>query len=797
MSNDFDQFSSERNNVGKVSPRELLLRYLHFLPWFLLSLAITLTLGFLNLRYTPRQYIVSGNIQVKDPNPFGGGSGGGKFEEILFMQPEKSLNDEMQIIRSRTTASRVVKELRLQTMYFAEGKVRKSQLYNLESPIILEIINLKDSTQGFNLEIEVIDDQQFTLNEKGQPYSFGQVFGNSNGTFRLTRNDININAFADKKFTINWQPVEKRAIQILGGLKVGLSGDAANILALTYETENTKTGVDVVNQFMKQYQSMGLEDKKRIADSALKFIDSQLKEATTTLSSIEGKLKGVREKNKIYNPEQQGQLIFSEIGAAETQLMEQSVKIKLIDYLINYVKDERNVYKVGLSTLGIEEPTLAEQIGELNKLQVQRETELKSTLPGNPMIINLEASIQKLRRDILANLMSIKQVYQMALNDINQKINKTNTEISTIPLRENLLLEVARQQKIQEELFSFLLQKQMETKIGKASTLPNSTIIEYALASNIPVKPNPRTIYLAAFIIGLAIPAAIIFLIEFLNDKVRGREDVEKGTVAPILGEIGHSMDKQTLVVNRSSRKFIAEQFRIIRTNIQYVLPKKENPVILVTSSFSGEGKSFISVNMGAVMALTGKKTVILEFDIRKPKISSNLNISRKIGISNYIIGKAEFEDLPVPVPEIENLYIIPAGPIPPNPSELLLNERLNELFAKLNEHFDVVIIDTAPVGLVSDAITLGKFADATLYILRHNYTFKKQLRMIDELYAQKRLPNVSLIINDIEFARGYGGYHSYGGYGTSYGYGYGAGYYEAESSNGGWIKKALKKLNF
>jgi tyrosine-protein kinase Etk/Wzc len=196
-------------------------------------------------------------------------------------------------------------------------------------------------------------------------------------------------------------------------------------------------------------------------------------------------------------------------------------------------------------------------------------------------------------------------------------------------------------------------------------------------------------------------------------------------------------------------------------------------------------------------MALTGKKTVILEFDIRKPKISSNLNISRKIGISNYIIGKAEFEDLPVPVPEIENLYIIPAGPIPPNPSELLLNERLNELFEKLNEHFDVVIIDTAPVGLVSDAITLGKFADATLYILRHNYTFKKQLRMIDELYAQKRLPNVSLIINDIEFARGYGGYHSYGGYGTSYGYGYGAGYYEAESSNGGWIKKALKKLNF
>ncbi|WP_336515173.1 GumC family protein [Pollutibacter soli] len=793
MENGIEHILQDNKINSKITPREFLMRYLHFLPWILLSLAISLTIAFLNLRYSPRIYNVTGNILIKDPNAFGG-SGGGKFDDIFFMQPERSLSDEIQIIRSRKMASRVVKSLHMQTIYYVQGKVRSSIIHSSQCPVELEIIYLKDSTKGFNLQIQILDDQQFTFGDLKSPVYFGKAFEVSAGIFKINRKDFPIASYIGPPLIINWQPEEKRAIELLGALKVGLSVDASNILTLSYETQNPRTGVDVVNKFMEEYREAGFEENRLTAKGTLDFINDQLDSVRLRLSQVEGRLMGFREKNRIYNPELQSGIVFSKVTEFETKATENNVRLKVLEYLINYVQDNKNIYKSGLSSLGIEEPTLQYQIGEYNKLQVQRETLLKTTLASNPAVINIETAILKLRNDILSNLQSIRTSALNVQKDLQRQDLRNNSEISTIPQKEKQLLDITRQQKIYEELFSFLLQKKLETSIGSKSTLPNSSVIETAMSSGVPVKPNRKTIYLTAFLLGIAIPGAIIFLIEFLNDKVRIREDIEKGTDAPILGEIGHSKYKESLVVSRNSRKFIAEQFRIIRTNTQYFLPKTSNPIILVTSSFSGEGKSFISVNMGAVMALTGKKTVVLEFDIRKPKISQNLKLKQTTGISNFIIGKAEFRDLPIPVPETENLYIIPCGPIPPNPAELLLSERLQELFAELKKAFDVVIIDTAPVGLVSDAITLGKFADATLYILRHNYTFKKQLKLIDELYHQKRLPNLSLIINDISAQGGYGNYQTYTGYGSGYGQGYGEGYYEVELTEKNWLKKIFSK---
>jgi capsular exopolysaccharide synthesis family protein len=345
----------------------------------------------------------------------------------------------------------------------------------------------------------------------------------------------------------------------------------------------------------------------------------------------------------------------------------------------------------------------------------------------------------------------------------------------TIPGKEKRLLEIARQQKILEELYSFLLQKKLETSISAASTLSNSRIIEPAFFSNTPIRPDKKSYYTIAFFLGLILPALIIFLAEFLNDKIGSKADIQRHTDAPILGEVGHSLDKKTLVVGKNNRKFIAEQFRILRTNLQYVLPKKENSTILVTSSASGEGKSFISTNLASVIALTGKKTVILEFDIRKPKIVKGLGLPERSvkGITNFLIGNAEVEDIVTPVKDVENLFVIPCGPLPPNPSELILNERLAVLFGEVKARFEAVIIDTAPVGLVSDSFSLGQYADVTVYIVRHNHTFKRQVQLIDELYKKKKLPNLSIVINDVSAKIGYGSYSGYGGYGYS-GYGYG-----------------------
>jgi capsular exopolysaccharide synthesis family protein len=349
-----------------------------------------------------------------------------------------------------------------------------------------------------------------------------------------------------------------------------------------------------------------------------------------------------------------------------------------------------------------------------------------------------------------------------------------------MPAKEKELLDITRRQKILEELYSFLLQKKLETSISSASTISNVKVIESALATNNPVRPKRSSAYIMAFFIGLAIPAVIIFLLEYLNDKIFGLQDVKKVTQAPIIGDIGHSEEKGSLVVSKTSRKFIAEQFRIIRTNLQYFLPKQEKSVILVTSSMSGEGKSFISTNMGAVMALAGKRTVILEFDIRKPKIMSGLNLPKKTGITNYVIGSASFDELPVPVPGVDNLFVIPCGPVPPNPAELLLDIRLDELISELKRRYEIIIVDTAPVGLVSDAVVLAKYADACLYVVRHNYTFKKQLQLLDEMYTQKKLPRMSIVVNDIKAGSKYGNYYGYGGNGYSgFGYGYGSEYFD------------------
>lgn len=271
--------------------------------------------------------------------------------------------------------------------------------------------------------------------------------------------------------------------------------------------------------------------------------------------------------------------------------------------------------------------------------------------------------------------------------------------------------------------------------------------------------------------------------------------DVEKLTDVPIVGEVGHSYSKNTLVVTKASRGIVAEQFRIVRSNLQYILNHISKPVILVTSSFSGEGKSFVSTNMAAVMALTGKKTVLLEFDIRKPKVLSGLNMSRQRGISNYLLGNAELNELIVPAPEYENFYILPCGPIPPNPAELLLDPKIGEMFAWLKENFEVVIIDTAPVGMVSDAMTLAHYADSTLYLVRQGHTFRKQLLIIDDLYKARKLPRVSIIINDVKIKSGYG-YYGYGRYGYGYGYGSEETYYEKEEGAKSWLNNALFMLN-
>jgi len=788
------------NNQHKsaISPREIAFRYMRYLPWVVISIAIVLMCAYVKLRYSTPIYSAAGKLLVNSQPSYGGGRD--KFDDIFMGQRGEKLNDEIEIIKSRNMAMRVVRSLGLQKQVYNKGKIRSSIVHPADVPFNFDVLSLPDSLHGFNVLITFINDTEFHLNEQPQKHVIGETITLPAVTFRINANGKNRQIFSSNDFIVSWTPSERLADGLSNSINVGKVNDVTNVLGLSYLSENPRLAMDIVNEYMKDYQQSSLEDKKQIASQTLDFIDEQLDTVFQELGGVERNLQKYREKNRVFKPDIQAQLSLNEYSLGNTEQSKLGVKLKVTDYLINYLSDAKNKFNLIPSTLGIEDAALLQQVIEFNKLELERQTALGNTAANNPRILYMNDGIEKLRLAMIETLKNVRQTQLMSIEALSGKTKETNQLISSIPSKEKQMMEVTRQQNILQELYSYLLQKKLETAIASASTISSIKVVEPAIESDTPVSPNKKAIYIIAIFIGIGLPAGVIFLKEFLDDKVKSKSDIQQNTDAPLLGEIGHASEGTTLVVTSNNRKIIAEQFRIVRSNLKYVLPKVDRPVLLVTSSFSGEGKSFISTNLGSVLALSGKRTVILEFDIRKPKILKGLGLHERKGITNYIVGNVDVQDVIHPVPNVDDLFVIPCGPVPPNPAEMLLNEKVDQLFQELRNRFDAIIIDSAPVGLVSDAITLGRYADASVYIVRHGYTLKKQIQLIDELYQHNKLPHLSIIINDIHTKVGYGGYYGYGGYGYGYGYGtYGSdnGYFEnSEPTQKAW-RKWLSKRSF
>lgn len=779
----FLNMNKDERRPGKswsLSPKDFLFKYLHFLPWIIFSAILFLCLAYIKDRYAVHIYRVQSSLLIKNDQN-NENDKDSRFQELFLSQSSTNLSNDIEILKSTPVLARVAGDLHLQTIYYNRGSVKSSLLYPY-SPITLELLQLGDSTRDFDYTVTVLDSKHYTLGEDKTPLLFGQVLEKGGNRFRLLWDSaVSIHSFGAPVFNIYWYPKIVEAQTLVSNLKVVQSNDQATILTLSYESENGILCQDVLNTLMAVYDTLMIEDKNRIADNTLRFINARLFELSDTIKGVQGGLESFMVRNQAYDMENQSKTYLEKIGESAQLQSDMEVKISVVDYLLKYISDKKNIYELVPTNLGIEDAALLQLITEYNRMQLERAANLKTTPAGNPMIANIGNALEKIRSNIYQALVNVRQAYSIAEANINKKSQDLHERITSLPGKSMQLLNIGRKQKILEDLYTLLLQKKLDISLSSASTISNSRVVEPAMGPGIEVSPNTKRTYTLYLMLGLIIPIGIIAIREVLQDKVNDRTDVERYTDAPILGQIGHSQSEQPLIVTLNSRSLISEQFRIIRTNLQYVIGKNPRPVLMMTSSFSGEGKSFISTNIGAVMALSGKKTVIMEFDIRKPKIVSGLELKRKMGITNYIIGKASFRDLIVKVQGIDNLYVIPCGPIPPNPAELLLDSRLDELMQEVKAEFEVVIMDTAPVGLVSDASTLGKYADATMYIIRAGHTFRAQLKMIDELYHSRKLPVLSLLLNDVQTESGY---YSY--YGTGYGYGAGAsGYFEDEKARG------------
>lgn len=772
-----EQIKASKSELGNLSLKDLFYKYIRFLPLFILSVALALLVAYTYLRYAGQVYSAGGSMLIKSET---NNNRPDKVEDILMgNNRSQNIQSEIEILKSRPLMARVVNKLDLQFSYIAKGRIKDQNVYK-QAPFTIEALKLTDSARSFSIKIKFTSNEKFRVNNDAIDFQFNQVFENKNGAFRLLRNGIPPNEGSE--YNLTWQPTESLAGRLARMVKVQPKAGGTGILLIEMEATNPQMAADIVNNLMIQYDTMTVEQNNFSTDQIITFIDGRLDSLRRELNSIQAKLLAFRQRNNLINVETQSDNYFAKLSAADNLINEQQMKLAVAEIVQEYLQDKKNQFTrvVVPSSLGLEDVTLNELVNGYNKSQLERQALLESNIPeAHPAVKASEAIIEKQRQSVLENITNIRAAYTQAIGALKTRSSSEEGELKNLPFKMKEVIEMERQVTTKLALYSLLEGKREEAAISRASTISNSKIIDRASPSSAPVKPDKRMIQILAIFIGLGLPTLIIFVTELLNDKVTTRFDIEKITSAPIMGEIGHSHSDKVLIVNKTSRRMVAEQFRIIRTNLQYVLNKVENPVILVTSSFSGEGKSFVSTNMGAVLALTGKKTVILEFDIRKPKILAGLNIGKRQGISNFLVGKADLKDLIVPVPEQENLYVLPCGPVPPNPAELLLDQKVTEMFDWLRQEFDAVIIDTAPVGMVSDAMTLGKFADCTLYLVRQGYTYKKQIALIDDLYASKKLPSVSIVINDVKLKAGYG-YYGYGRYG--YGYGYGnSGYYEEE----------------
>lgn len=791
---DDQQIGKSKSDLTNLSVKDIFFKYARLIPVFIFSVAIALLGAYVYLRYATRIYSASGTMIINNERK--SGSSGDRAEDILYGSASRNQNlqNEIQILRSVPLMTRVVNKLDLSFSYKAQGRIKDLNIYK-QTPFKIEALQIADSNRSFTFSLRFLSKDRFRFNNE-KDLSFGEVFKNSFGIFRIVRL---FDPEVGPEYTATWMPAMKVAAELISDLKVQPAIAGTGILGISLQSTSPRMASDVVNTLMSEYDSMTIEQNNYSTDQMLGFIDTRLAILNGELDSAQQRLLEYQQKENLIDVDIQSSAFFTKITEADKDAEGKEMQLSVARLIEDYLGDKKNRFSrvVVPSSLGLDDVTLNRLVSNYNDLQLERQRLLDGNVPAeNPRIKELEGAIEKLRESLIENVVNIKKSYTLEINALRNRAELSRSAVNTLPFKVKEYVELKRQVDVKLDLVKTLQGKREEAAISRASTISNSKVIEKATVPVSPVKPERRLIQLLAIAIGLALPALVVFIMEVLNDKVNTRNDIEKITETPILGEVGHSFNDKVLIVNKTSRSMVAEQFRILRSNLQYILSKTERPVIMVTSSFSGEGKSFVSTNMGAVLALTGKKTVILEFDIRKPKVLSGLNMSKKPGITNYLVGKGELDQLIIPVPETENLYVLPCGPIPPNPSEILLDNRVTEMFTYLKANFDVVIIDTAPVGMVSDAMTLGKFADCTIYLVRQEHTHKRQIALIDEFYREKKLPRISIVVNDVKMKAGYG-YYGSGRYGYGYGYSSDNSYYEEESAPRTFLEKVIDTLDF
>lgn len=749
----------EQNLLG-----QLWFKYFPYWPLFFVFVLLFLAGGWVYLRYATPAFEASASILIKDEKK--GEDESAVIESLNQLSVKKIIENEGEVIRSRGLMTEVVKKLHLYAPIFEEQSVRTVSAYS-SSPIVIEVRDA-DSLQETNTKVP------FTFSPEKQQVTIGTQSFPVNIWTTTPYGELRFNVRTNQKpeYPLHFYLVDpkKVASNLLSKLDVNPANKLSTIIVLKIRDENPKCAEDILNELMNAYNRAAVNDKNVLASSTLKFLEDRLRNVGGQLDTIERKLQQYKTSSGAIEIGSQGSLYLQNVGAIDQKMAEVNTQLTVLNQVENYVKSKDKAGGIVPSTVGVSDPLLSDLLNKLYDSELQYEKLKRTTAENNPMLVSITDQIEKIKPSILENIRNQKAGLEANRNNLYTQTNRYSSMLSSIPQKERNLVEISRNHSIISNVYNFLLEKREETALSLTSSVANSRIIDKAQASFGPVSPNNKLIYLIAICAAVALAVVIITANELINPTVLFRHEIEEYTTTPVIGEIIHNDTKEPIVMGTGKRSFIAEQFRNLRTSLPYLGINANHKRLLVTSTISGEGKSFVAVNLAITLAVAGKKTVLLEFDLSDPTLRTKLGVvtENKKGLSEFLNGEAVLEELVQPVPGYENLYIISSGALPENPSELIMSKQVPVLLDYLNKQFDNILIDTAPVGLLSDAYVLSNYCDATLYVVRHRYTPKTSIQRIDDNNKINELKNMAIVFNGVR-SRGFGKK----GYGYGYGYGY------------------------
>ena len=801
---DFNE--AQESKEENIDVKELLFKYLIHWPWFVGAVVACLIAAWVYLHISTPVYNISATVLIKDDKK-GGGAGMLSGLESLgldgMISSSQNIDNEIEVLRSKTIAKEVVEDLGLYISYVDEDEFPSKNMYKT-SPVQVSltpqeadlldkpmVVKMALQPQGsINVNVKIGDDEYQKHFEK-----LPAVFPTNKGTLAFFQTLDSI--LPSKKSSKEIVGVERTVRNITavinkplavakgycGSMTIEPTSKTTSVAVISLKNSNVQRGKDFINKLLEMYNINTNNDKNEVAQKTAEFINERISIISKELGSTEKDLESFKRGAGITDLTSDAQIALTGSAEYEKKRVENQTQINLLQDLQKYMQNEG--YEVLPSNIGLQDLNLAAAINRYNDVLVERKRLLRTSTENNPTIINLDTSISAMKENVQVSLDRVLRGLFITKADLDREANRYSRRISEAPGQEREFVSIARQQEIKAGLYLMLLQKREENAITLAATANNAKIIDDAIADDAPVSPKGKMIYLVALVLGVGIPVGVIYLLELTKFKIEGRSDVEKLTNVPIVGDIPLTDEKQgAIAVFENQNNLMSETFRNIRTNLQFML-ENDKKVILVTSTVSGEGKSFISANLAISLSLLGKKVIIVGLDIRKPGLNKVFNIPRKeVGITQYLANpEKNLMDLVQPSDVSKNLYILPGGTVPPNPTELLARDGLDKAIETLKKSFDYVILDTAPVGMVTDTLLIGRVADLSVYVCRADYTHKNEYTLINELAENNKLPKLCTVINGLDLKRrkygyyyGYGKYGKYYGYGKRYGYGYGYG---------------------